>query len=89
MINIDDEDFLVPLYLRKKPASATVLLPQEQVKHIMDAYGVKGIPTNVLIDKTGTVRNWSAGFGMRTEKDLRGWIDAALGNSAAPAGKSK
>jgi hypothetical protein len=88
MISIDDEDFLVPLYLRRKPASATVLLPQEQVKHIMDAYGVRGIPTNVLIDKAGTVRYWGVGYGMRIEKDLRGWIDAALGGSIA-AGKSK
>lgn len=88
MISIDEEDFLVPLYLKKKPASAVMLLSRDQRKPISDAYGVNGIPANFIIDKAGVVRNYGAGFGQGTEKKLRDWIETALGNGLA-AGNSK
>ena len=46
MVNLDKEDFLVPLYLKKHPASGQVLLPKSDRKKTQDAYGVNGIPAN-------------------------------------------
>ncbi len=77
-ISIDEEDYLVPLYLKKKPASATMLVAKEQSKQIQDAYKVNGIPANFVIDKAGEIRNYGSGFGPGLENELRGWIDAAL-----------
>jgi hypothetical protein len=81
-ISIDDEDYLVSLYLKKKPASATMLLPKDQLKQIQDAYSVNGIPANFLIDRTGMIRHYNAGYGPGLENKLREWIDAALGTAA-------
>jgi hypothetical protein len=88
MISIDEEDLLVPLYLKKKPAAAVMLLSRDQRKPISDAYGVNGIPANFIIDKAGIVRNYGAGFGQGTEKKLRDWIETALGISP-PAASSR
>ena len=80
-ISLDEEDYLVPLYIKKKPATATMLVARDQRKQVEDAYGVSGIPANFLIDKAGIIRNYGAGYGTGTEDKLRAWIDAALGNT--------
>jgi hypothetical protein len=77
-ISTDEEDYLVPLYLKKKPASATMLVAKDQEKQIENAYSLEGIPTNFLIDKTGIIRNCGSGYGPGLENELRKWIDAAL-----------
>jgi peroxiredoxin len=81
-ISVDEEDYLVPMYLKQKPASATMLVAKDQSKQVQDAYGVNGIPANFLIDKTGIVRNNGSGYGPGLENELREWIDAALGTAA-------
>ncbi len=80
-ISLDEEDYLVPLYLKKKPASATMLVAKDQRKQVQDAYSVNGIPANFVIDKTGMIRNYGSGYGPGLENKLREWIDAALGTA--------
>lgn len=80
-ISLDEEDYLVPLYLKKKPASATMLVAKDQRKQVQDAYKVGGIPANFVIDKTGMIRNHGSGYGPGLENKLREWIDAALGTA--------
>ncbi len=81
-ISLDEEDYLVPLYLKQKPASATMLVAKDQKKQVQDAYKVSGIPANFVIDKTGMIRNYGSGYGPGLENKLREWIDAALGTAA-------
>lgn len=78
MISLDSEDFLVPLYMKQHPASTLMLLARDEGKKISDAYGVKGIPANFVIDAEGTVRHYSSGFGEGGEKKLRAQIEAVL-----------
>ncbi len=78
MISLDEEDFLVPLYMKKHPASALMLLARADAKAIKAAYGVSGIPANFVIDAVGAVRHYSSGFGEGGEKKLRAEIEAAL-----------
>jgi hypothetical protein len=80
-ISLDEDDYLVPLYIKKKPASATMLVAKDQRKQVSAAYGVSGIPANFLIDKNGTIQHYGSGFGSGTETRLREWIDSALGDA--------
>lgn len=80
-ISLDDEDYLVPLYIKKKPASVTMLVARDQRKQVGDAYSVSGIPANFLIDQAGVIRHYKAGFGSGGENLLREWIDSALGST--------
>ena len=80
-ISLDEEDYLVPLYVKKKPASATMLVARDQRKQVGDAYGVLGIPANFLVDKAGMIRHYGAGYGTGTEDKMREWINSALGSS--------
>jgi hypothetical protein len=83
MVNIDEEDFLVPLYLKKHPASAQVLLVGQDGKKTEDAYGINGIPTNFFLDQKGIVRSYMLGFD--SEKKLRENLDSLLSGSTSPA----
>ncbi len=85
MVSIDEEDFLVPLYLKKHPASAQVLLPKEARNKTQNAYGVNGIPANFFLDRQGVVRFYQVGFGTGAEKRFRETLDSLLKSSASPA----
>jgi hypothetical protein len=80
-VSIDEEDYLVPLYIKMKPASATMLVAKDQAKQVQDAYKVNGIPANFLIDTTGTIQDFSSGFGPGVPAELRRAIDAVLQSS--------
>lgn len=81
-ISVDEEDYLVSLYLKQKPASAMMLVAKDQSKRVQDAYGVNGIPANFVIDMTGIIRNHGSGYGPGLENKLREWIDTALGTAS-------
>ena len=55
-----------------------MLVAKDRRDQIREAYRVEGIPANFLIDRTGIVRNYGAGYGPGLESRLREWIDAAL-----------
>jgi hypothetical protein len=67
--------------MKKKPASATMLVARDQRKQVGDTYGVSGIPANFLIDKAGMIRHYGAGYGPGTEDKMREWINSASGSS--------
>ncbi len=67
------------MYIKYHPNSSTMLLAREQLKQIKDAYNTEGYPTNILIDKGGVIRHYGSGMGPSLPKELRGWIDEALG----------
>jgi hypothetical protein len=81
-ISVDEEDYLVPMYLKQKPASATMLVAKAQGKQIQTLYSVEGIPANFIIDKSGVIRNYGYGYGPGVSKTMREWIDADLGTAA-------
>lgn len=78
MISLDAEDFLVPLYMKKYPTSALMLVARDEEKKISDAYRVRGIPVSFVIDAEGVVFYNSVGFKEGDEKKLRAQIEAAL-----------
>jgi thiol-disulfide isomerase/thioredoxin len=78
MINTDEEAFRVPLYLKKKPAAATVLMKDDKVENV---YSVQGIPLTVIIDRKGVIRYRAVGFGAGKENELRKKIDELLSES--------
>ncbi len=71
------------MYIKYHPTSATMLLAREQVKQIKDAYNAEGYPTTILIDKGGVIRHYGTGMGAGIPKELREWIDEALGTPAS------
>lgn len=82
MINIDAERFKVGPYLKKSPATATVVLSDGKVE---GNYGVQGIPLTLVIDGKGMIRYRKVGFSAGGENDLRGALEAVLGEEDKPA----
>ena len=82
MINIDLERFRVGPYLKKTPATATVLLSDGKVE---GSYGVQGIPLTLVLDRQGMIRYRKVGFGAGGENDLRGALEAVLNEEGKPA----
>jgi hypothetical protein len=78
MISLDEEDFLVPMYLKKHPFSATMLVAKDQRDRIKSAYSVEGIPANLVIDARGTIQRFGSGYGPGVGGELRKWLDEAL-----------
>jgi peroxiredoxin len=62
MISLDEEHYKVPLFLKKNPASAMILLSDGQVQ---GRYGVQGIPHNLVLDAKGMIR-----YRVRAGKDV-------------------
>ena len=87
-ISIDEEPFLVPIFLKKIPTQATILLTE---KDLDKSYGVNGIPATFIIDQKGIVRFNHTGFGPGGEKDLMDKIDKLLdeAGSSNTSGKTK
>jgi hypothetical protein len=76
MVSIDDEAFRVPLFLKKNPSPARVLLADQ---HTVAAYDTgSGIPLIVLIDKNGMLRYRKT---VPNELVLQQSIDALLSES--------
>ncbi len=82
MVNTDVEIYKVGPYLKKNPASATVVLSDGKTE---TSYGLQGIPLNFIIDRDGVIRFRKVGFGPGGEEELRAVIDALLGESTKPA----
>ncbi len=68
--NADPHEFMASMN-----ATYTVLVDNGTAAR---AYRVRGIPTLVVIDKSGKIRYRESGFGGATEGELRQAIDAAL-----------
>lgn len=82
MINIDMERFKLGPFLKKNPATATILLSDGAVEQ---NYGVQGIPLTLVLDRKGQIRYRKNGFGPEGEHELRGAIDALLDVEKATA----
>lgn len=86
MVNIDNDRFRVGPFLKKNPATATVLLSDGKVE---DSYGVRGIPVTMVLDQKGMIRYQKLGFGAGGENDLRGALEAILRETARPQAGSQ
>lgn len=86
MVNIDFERFKVGPFLKKNPPSATVMLSDGKVE---DSYGVEGIPLTLALDRKGMIRLRKTGFGQGGEHELRGAIEALLGEADKPLSSNK
>lgn len=75
MVNIDSERFKVGPFLKKNPASATVVLSDGSVE---DRYGLQSIPLTLALDRKGMIRLRKLGFNPGSEHELRGAIEALL-----------
>lgn len=78
MVSLDEDDYLVHIYAKRKPASAIILPAANQAKRLRDAYGVVGIPATLVIDRDGVVRYFNTGFRQGVEKTFRVWIDSLV-----------
>ncbi len=67
---VDPHDFM-----RSMSATYTILIDDGRASR---EYRVKGIPTLVVIDKTGTIRFRESGFGGASEAKMRHAIEEAL-----------
>lgn len=75
MVNIDSERFRVGPFLKKNPATATVLMSDGKVE---DSYDVRSIPLTLVLDRKGMIRYKKTGFGAGGEHELRGVLEAVL-----------
>lgn len=83
MVNTDSERYKVGPFLKKNPATATVILSDGKTE---GQYGLQGIPLNFVIDRSGVIRLRKVGFGPGGDDELRAVIDALLVESSKPAG---
>lgn len=83
MVNTDVERYKVGPFLKKNPATATVVLSDGKTE---GQYGLQGIPLNFVIDRTGMIRLRKVGFGPGGDDELRAVIDALLVEASKPAG---
>ncbi|HEU4391570.1 MAG TPA: redoxin family protein [Blastocatellia bacterium] len=75
MVSIDEEPYLVQMYLQRNPASAVVLVGGDKVEK---AFAVQGIPVTLIVDQQGIVRKRFEGFEAGMEQGLRQAIDQLL-----------
>ena len=75
MISIDEEQYRVPLFLKKNAPSSLILLTDYKIEQ---AYGVQGIPLTVIIDREGMIRYRHSDFEPGMEKTLREVITSLL-----------
>lgn len=74
----------VEAFLKKRPLPYPVLYDEEQ--EATQAYGAKGLPYTILIDKTGTVvRVWQGWSGEEEEKEIREELAKVLSDQPASA----
>ncbi len=72
-------------FVQKHKVTYPVTYDPNQESKVANAYGVEGLPTNIVIGRDGRVRDWQFGF---DAKRLRKAIEAAL-KEPAPKGQRK
>ncbi len=82
-INEDDELKAALDFLKKRPVNFPVLLDEKG--RIMDDYGVRGLPTTLLIDTRGVVREIVFGPRDWSSKEWKERIDGLLAETARAA----
>ncbi len=75
-ISVDDYPEDVPAFVKSHGMKYPVFVDAE--KEVMDLYGVRNVPTTVLVDRTGKVRGRWLGAGEEVEAELDAAIDALL-----------
>lgn len=86
MINIDSERFKVGPFLKKNPASATVVLSDGKIE---ESYGLQGIPLTLALDRKGMIRLRKTGFSPGGEHELRAAIETLLNEPDKPSATPK
>ncbi|MBI5203253.1 MAG: TlpA family protein disulfide reductase [Elusimicrobia bacterium] len=75
-VSVDDYPEDVPAYVKTHGMKYPVFVDAE--KEVMDLYGVRNVPTTVLIDRAGKVRGRWLGAGDEVERELDDAIDVLL-----------
>ena len=75
MISIDEEQYRVPLFLKKNAPSSLILLTDYKIEQ---AYEVQGIPLTLIIDREGMIRYRHSDFEPGMEKALREVITSLI-----------
>ena len=75
-ISVDDYPEDVPAYVKVHGMKYPVFVDAE--KEVMDLYGVRNVPTTVLVDRAGKVRGRWLGAGDEVERELDEAIDLLL-----------
>jgi hypothetical protein len=79
MVNTDFERYKVGPFLKKNPATATVVMSDGKTE---SNYNLQGIPLNFVIDRNGVIRFRKVGFGSGGEDQFRAIIDALLAETS-------
>lgn len=74
-VNCAEDKATVEGYFKENGLSLNVLMDEGMVS---DAYGVTGIPQQVIIGKDGLVQYVNAGFGYGVEAEIRAGVDSLL-----------
>ena len=75
-VNVGESKALVETFLKENKLELNVLI--DETGAAAEAYGVGGIPQQVVIGKDGMIRHIGVGFGMGDASKLVAEIDAAL-----------
>jgi hypothetical protein len=86
MINTDSEPFKVRPFLKKNPATATIVMSDGKTE---EKYGMRGLPLNLIIDRQGNLRLRKTGFGPNVQSQLRAVIDVLLSEEQKPTSSGK
>ncbi|MBI4422768.1 MAG: TlpA family protein disulfide reductase [Elusimicrobia bacterium] len=75
-VSVDDDVRDVPPYAKSHGIGYAVALDPD--KDVMDAYGVRSIPTTILVDRSGRLRGRWLGTGARLERELEAEVQKLL-----------
>jgi len=71
----------VPAYVREKGMSYTVLLDPDETAQ--NAYGMRGLPTAVLIDRKGVIVDRWTGYHEEIERQIKTAVKKTLSEPAS------
>jgi len=75
-VNIDDDVKNASKFMKKHGLEMTTLFDAK--KSVAETYGVEAMPTAILIDKKGVVRNVLSGYTIKKKDELESSIKALL-----------